>query len=259
MTVQNLTLLDPTRRYATLAAVILETRATVLDELVDLPEWMLGKWFNRAKRKHAEQFQDSGKAINHQLRLFRRIGTALVSAKEKGRDAFQAIESVVPWDVFVESVIEAEKLSQPASFEHLRHIEDGYGQIRRYTPALLETLSLKAAPAAQNVLDGMQTLKIFNDSQKRKVPDNAPISFIKKRWMPLVMSEAGIERCYYELCALMELKNSLRSGDITVQGSRQFKDFEDYLLPKPQNSEQNGKNYLEARLKIYKHELIIHL
>ncbi|MBJ3698426.1 Tn3 family transposase, partial [Salmonella enterica subsp. enterica serovar Corvallis] len=33
------------------------------------------------------------------------------------------------------------------------------------------------------------------------------------------------------LCALSELKNSLRSGDIWVQGSRQFKDFEDYLVP----------------------------
>src|SRR5512135_975724 len=30
---------------------------------------------------------------------------------------------------------------------------------------------------------------------------------------------------------LCELKNALRSGDIWVQGSRQFKDFEDYLLP----------------------------
>ncbi|GHL16836.1 hypothetical protein ECZU23_52790 [Escherichia coli] len=43
-----------------------------------------------------------------------------------------------------------------------------------------------------------------------------------------MMTDAGIDRRYYELCALSELKNSLRSGDIWVQGSRQFKDFEDY-------------------------------
>ncbi len=41
------------------------------------------------------------------------------------------------------------------------------------------------------------------------------------------MTDAGIDRRYYELCALSELKNALRSGDIWVQGSRQFKDFED--------------------------------
>jgi hypothetical protein len=45
------------------------------------------------------------------------------------------------------------------------------------------------------------------------------------------MTDAGIDRRYYELCALSEMKNALRSGDIWVQGSRQFKDFEDYLVP----------------------------
>ncbi|MDP4456075.1 Tn3 family transposase, partial [Escherichia coli] len=60
---------------------------------------------------------------------------------------------------------------------------------------------------------------------------DAPTGFIKPRWQKLVMTDAGIDRRYYELCALSELKNSLRSGDIWVQGSRQFKDFEDYLVP----------------------------
>ena len=45
------------------------------------------------------------------------------------------------------------------------------------------------------------------------------------------MTDTGIDRRYYELCALSEMKNALRSGDIWVQGSRQFKDFEDYLVP----------------------------
>src|SRR5260363_150182 len=60
---------------------------------------------------------------------------------------------------------------------------------------------------------------------------NSPTDFIKSRWQKLVMNDAGIDRRYYELCALSELKNALRSGDIWVQGSRQFKDFEDYLVP----------------------------
>src|SRR5574343_341734 len=51
------------------------------------------------------------------------------------------------------------------------------------------------------------------------------------RWQKLVVTDAGIDRRYYELCALSEMKNALRSGDIWVQGSRQFKDFEEYLVP----------------------------
>jgi hypothetical protein len=45
-----------------------------------------------------------------------------------------------------------------------------------------------------------------------------------------VETDEGIDRRFYELCALTELKNRLRSGDIWVSGSRQFKDFDAYLL-----------------------------
>jgi TnpA family transposase len=92
-------------------------------------------------------------------------------------------------------------------------------------------LKLRAAPAAKDVLSGIEMLRGMNHGNVRKVPADAPTGFIKPRWQKLVMTEAGIDRRYYELCALSELKNALRSGDIWVQGSRQFKNFEDYLVP----------------------------
>jgi hypothetical protein len=45
-------------------------------------------------------------------------------------------------------------------------------------------------------------------------------------------SALEIDRCYYELCALTELRNGLRSGDVWVVGSRRYGDFESYLIPK---------------------------
>ena len=103
--------------------------------------------------------------------------------------------------------------------------------LRRYTPELLDVLKLKAAPAAQAVMDAIDVVREMNATGSRKVPDDAPIAFVKTRWKPLVITGEGIDRRFYEICALSELKNALRSGDIWVEGSRQFKDFEDYLLP----------------------------
>ncbi|MDA4172173.1 Tn3 family transposase, partial [Escherichia coli] len=88
-----------------------------------------------------------------------------------------------------------------------------------------------AAPAAKDVLDAIEVLRGMNSDNARKVPADAPTEFIKPRWQPLVMTAAGLDRKFYEICALSELKNALRSGDIWVKGSRQFKDFEDYLVP----------------------------
>jgi hypothetical protein len=199
--------------------------------LVDLHERILGRLFNKAKRAHQEHFQQSGKAINEKVRLYNQIGQALLHAKKTGTDPFAAIETVIPWEAFSRSVSEAGTLAQPDDFDFLGRISAGYSQVRRYAPALLETLKLKAAPAAKEVLEGIHTLKALNQANIRKVPEDAPLGFISKRWKPLVFSENGIERRFYELCALTELKNCLRSGDISIKGSRQFKDFEEYLLP----------------------------
>ena len=83
MTAQHLRDLEPKRRYATLVAVVLGARATVIDEIVDLHDRIIGTLFNRAKRSHEQQFQQSGKAINKKVRLYWRIGQALLAAKKR--------------------------------------------------------------------------------------------------------------------------------------------------------------------------------
>ena len=231
MTPKDLGKFEPQRRYATLAAVVLESTATVIDELVDLHDRILVKLFSGAKHKHQQQFQKQGKAINDKVRLYSRIGQALLEAKESGSDPYAAIEAVIPWDEFTESVSEAELLARPEGFDHLHLVGENFATLRRYTPALLEVLELRAAPAAQGVLAAVQTLREMNADNLRKVPADAPTAFIKPRWKPLVITPEGLDRKFYEICALSELKNALRSGDIWVKGSRQFRDFDDYLLP----------------------------
>jgi hypothetical protein len=83
----------------------------------------------------------------------------------------------------------------------------------------------------RGLLEAIDVLRGMNDENARKVPANAPIDFIKKRWEKLILTEDGLDRRYYELCAMSELRNALHSGDVWVQGSRQRKDFEEYLVP----------------------------
>ena len=267
MTAQHLRDLESKRRYATLTALMLDTRATLIDEVIDLHDRLIGTLFNRAKRRHADRFQQSGKAINDKVRLYSRIGRALLEAKQTGGDPFAAIETILPWEVFSESVTEAEKLAQPEDFDYLPLVGDSFNQIRRYTPALLEALSMKAAPAACDVMRAVEVLKDMNKRQVRKVPDDAPTSFVRKRWRSQVHTLNGLDRRFYELCVLSELKNSLRSDDVWVQGSRQFKDFEEYLLPPSRFSAQREQQalglavetdcerFLEARLAVLEREL----
>jgi Domain of unknown function (DUF4158) len=231
MTVQHLRDLETSRRYATLLAILLEAKATLIDQPLDLHDRMIGALFNCAKRRHAEEFQQSGEAIHEKVRLYWRIGEALLQARQSGIDPFPAIEAIIPWEAFVQSVTEAQRLARVEGFDYLHRISEGYTQIRRYAPDFLNAFRFKAAPAAQPILEAIETLKTMDTDGLRKVPADSPTDFIRKRWKALVFTDSGMDRRFYELCALSELKNALRSGDIWVQGSRQFKDFDEYLIP----------------------------
>jgi hypothetical protein len=137
---------------------------------------------------------------------------------------------------------------------------DRAGLIEHYVPSLLETFELRAAPAAAALLEVIENFQTMNRDKRRSIPQEAPLEWIPQRWQPYVVTDEGIDRRFYELCALTELKNRLRSGDIWVSGSRQFKDFDAYLLAPSRFHElrddksltlpfeQDGYHYIAGRI-----------
>lgn len=267
MNIRHLRDLEPTRRFATLVALILDTQATVIDQILDMHDRFMGRLFSSAKRKHAEAFQQQAKAINQKIRLYAKVGHALIEARKTKVDPYKAIEAIVSWEEFTKSVAEVDELMRPESFDHLPRIADGFSQLRRYAPRLLEALAFKAAPVAQPVLDAVEAIRALNRSGGRTLAKDTPTDFVKPRWKDHVIKDDGIDRRFYELCAMAELKNALRSGDMWVPGSRQFKDFEDYLLPPtrfaaqqeagelPLSIDTDGERYLLERLALLKSRL----
>lgn len=91
---------EQARRYGTLVALMIETAATLTDEIIDLNDRLIGSFFTKSKNKYERAFAEQGKAINDKVRLYAKVGAALVDAREQGRDPFAAIEAIVPWESF---------------------------------------------------------------------------------------------------------------------------------------------------------------
>ena len=230
-TVQHLAELEPLRRYATLTALVLELKATLTDEALRMFEHLVGQLFKKSERTHAEQFHASGKSINEKVRLYARVGQALIQARFSGGDVFAAIEAVLPGPKFESTVAEAQTLAQPEAFDFLALLDDRYSSVRKFAPLLLAHFEFHAAPAAAELLQALDLLRDLNASGKRTLPEHVPTGFVKLRWRPYVFPSSGVDRHFYELCALGELRDRLRAGDIWVTGSRQYRDFETYLIP----------------------------
>jgi len=54
------------------------------------------------------------------------------------------------WDAFIDSVTEAQKLTQPEDLDFLHRIGESYATLRRYALEFLGVLKLRAAPAVKN-------------------------------------------------------------------------------------------------------------
>lgn len=219
------------RRYATLAAGVLDAMTVLTDEALEMHERFLGQQFKKAERRHLSKFQENGKAINEALKRYAALGRALIEAKAQNSDPFAAVEMILPWNELTASVAEAEKLAQPGEFDALALITNSYPVLRRYAPQFMDAFEFRSSPVTEELMKAVEMLRELNKTGARKLPDDAPRGFIRPRWERHVFTNDGLDRRFYETCVLSELGKSLRSGDLWVTGSRRYRDFDDYLLP----------------------------
>lgn len=83
------------------------------------------------------------------------------------------------------------------------------------------------------LLRALDIIRAMHAAGRRTLPDKPPTGFIHRSWRPFVIKKDGIDRKAHEICALSELRDRLRAGDVWVEGSRQYQDFESCLMPRP--------------------------
>ncbi|WP_461389103.1 DUF4158 domain-containing protein [Desulfosporosinus fructosivorans] len=223
---------DP-KKYAVMIAYLLDLIQDLTDLAFEIHDRQIMSLFSKGRKAQEEIQKQNGKTINEKVVLLANLGAALIKAKKEGIDPFVALEAVLPWDRLVASVEEAKHLSRPVDYDYLDLLEKKFYVLRKYTPTLLTSLEFRSAKSAEPLMKAIETVRDMNENGKRKVPEDAPLEFISNRWQKHVYDDDGnINRHYYEMAVLTELRNSIRSGDVSIVGSREHKDFEEYLFSK---------------------------
>jgi TnpA family transposase len=102
-----------------------------------------------------------------------------------------------------------------------------------FGPHLLDAFAFEGSAAVKDLMAALALIRATYAAGKRKLPASPPLRFVPRRWRPFVVSQGAIDRAAYELCAFSELRERLRAGDVWVAGSRRYRAFDDYLLPRP--------------------------
>jgi hypothetical protein len=125
------------------------------------------------------------------------------------------------------------RLARPEeAFDAYQKLGEHYAGIRRWSPAILEAFAFESVPASASLLRAIKVLREANRTDKPALPASAPTGFVRLRWAPYILSAGGIDRRYYELCVLSELRDRLRAGEVWVASSRQYRSFEERLISK---------------------------
>ncbi|MGO4728348.1 MULTISPECIES: Tn3 family transposase [unclassified Inquilinus] len=232
-TVQHLRDLSQVRRHALLAATAIRMEATLTDAALGMFDKLMGSLARRAENRTAEKTLKSVRETQGQLRTLVSACRMLIDAREGGHDPFEALDKSVGWYKFVASVSDAEALARPDTTDPRAELLGRYATIRAFAPTMLSAFQLKGGPSVASLLRALELLRTMHASGKRGLPTQPPTGFIRRSWRRLVMPGGVIDRKAYEICALSELRDRLRAGDVWVEGSRQFRDFESCLVPRP--------------------------
>src|ERR1051326_361312 len=231
-TAQHLRALSPLRRRATLMATVLDTTTRLTDDGVALFDRAVGRMFRRAEAREEEAVLRDARAVNDKVRLLARLGAALIEARRTGTDLEGAVALSVGWDRLAASVAEANKLARPDKTDLPALAVRAWPVLHRLGPLFLGAFQLRAVQAAASTLRAVEILGGTYRSGGKKWPGSLPISFLRPAWRDAVhqaASTGGNERRTWEAATLLALRDRLRSGDIWVDGSRQWRAIEDQL------------------------------
>ena len=157
----------------------------------------------------------------------------MIEARDRGADAFAAIEAVMPWKQFTAEVAQAGDLFRRNAQDFAALALANQAVLRRIGPLFLDAFVFEGATGAANLLRALDTMRNFYAGRRRKPPADLPLGFIRRSWRSAVLGEKSVDIAAYELCLFAELRDRLRAGDVWVVGGRQHRAVEDQLIPAP--------------------------
>lgn len=238
------------KRYSILTVYLLYLTQELTDKAFEIHDRQILSLLSKGRKAQEEIQKQNGKKLNEKVIHFTNIGQALIKAKQEKLDVFEVLESIIEWNSFVSSVEEAQELARPADYDYLDLLQKRFYSLRKYTPTLLRVLEFHSIKANEPLLQAVEIIRGMNESGKRKVPDDSPVDFISKRWKKHLYEDDGttINRHYYEMAVLTELREHVRAGDVSIVGSRQYRDFEEYLFSEDTWNQSKGNTRLSVSL-----------
>lgn len=220
------------RRIATLAAQMADLSITITDATIAMFERLTGQLFSRSRNRQEEVWRMGKTRVGKLMQLFGESIDAMARAQDLGQDPFSALDAEVGWDTLLGKRDEIAGFGELATSDPLSLAAERYVYMRKFAPAFLEAFQFNATDAGDDLQAAVALLRDQNRTGKRKLPDDPPMPFAAKHWPSLILQDGQPKRRVYETAVVSTLRERLRAGDVWVDGSREYRRFDSYLMPR---------------------------
>ena len=219
------------RRVATLAAQMMDLSFTVTDATIAMFERLTGQLFSRSRNRQDEVWRMGKARVGKLMQLFGKTIDSMARAQELEQDPFAALDAEVGWQKLLGTRDEIAEFGELATNDPLSLAAEKYVYMRKFAPAFLEAFQFNASDSEDELKKAITLLRDQNRIGKRKLPTDLPMPFAAKHWPSLIMQDGQPKRRIYETAVVSTLKDRLRAGDVWVDGSREYRRFDSYLMP----------------------------
>ncbi len=232
------------RRRATIIAQLIALSETLTDAAVTMFNKLIGRLFARALSMRARRHAGSARETAQALRLFRDTLRALSLANETDTDMFDTLNATVGWHKLMRAKPTVEAMVVEAEPEPLQLAAERHATVRKYAPQFLDTFVFTSSRRYDSLLAAIDFLRELNRSGKRTLPGKFPLAHLSEKDRKLILTSEKPDRRIYEIATLSVLRERLRSGDIAVEGSSEFRPFDEHLMSKPAFAEKRDSENL---------------
>lgn len=242
----------PSKRRAVLLCFLSMATAVTTDAVVDALDKVMNDIHNKARKRRQQLLRASEEVRSRAVEVLEVIGTLTLDEAIPDPRLRAEITQRYPREELTR-LVEGSRQLREGDGSHYRLTESSWDYTRRFSPTLLRVMPLQWAEGSL-IGQAVVHLRTFNASGKRKFGDDVPTGWLPPKWQPCVLTKAGadstVSRPHYELALLSTLVEKLKAGDVTVQHSRQWADFEDYLIPKDRWQSDREAHYAQLNLPL---------
>ncbi len=241
--------LQSEHRYTAIVCFLWQTSLDTVDYIIDMHSKLMTRLYTQAEHQIDAEMQKKRKNIKTSLGMLKTIGSILLDKTVLDKDLRAIIFTQVDREKLQTQITESESWLTGKLSHVFYSVVNRFSYLRQFTPAMLDHLQFeKESDQADSLIQSVNILRELNQDNKRKLPGDIQINFMPAKLQGIVAPQGNVDKHAWECALLTCLRDDIRAGNISVQGSKRYGHFSDFFIPVHDWKDMRTDFFKRARL-----------